>query len=270
MGDLPRSRVQETIAFSHTGVDFFGPLYVKEKKYRNKGRVKVYGCIFVCMCIKAVHIELVSDLTTDAFLAAFRRFTGRRAIPSHVYSDNGTNFVGANNQLRELYALIESEEYKTKIHNYATDQRISWHFNPPLSPHFGDPNDATALTPAHFLVGRPLNMLPEENYENTPINRLSSWKHITKVRQDFWRRWYIEYLRELQKRQKWNNSQYKLEKDTIVILIDKNQPCMRWQLGRIIDVHPGEDDVVRVVTIKTTHGNIKRNATTICPLLSDR
>ncbi|XP_043498684.1 uncharacterized protein LOC122521989 [Polistes fuscatus] len=132
MGDLPRSRVQETIAFSHTGVDFFGPLYVKEKKYRNKGRVKVYGCIFVCMCIKAVHIELVSDLTTDAFLAAFRRFTGRRAIPSHVYSDNGTNFVGANNQLRELYALIESEEFKTKLHNYATDQKNLVALQPPI------------------------------------------------------------------------------------------------------------------------------------------
>ncbi|XP_043496470.1 uncharacterized protein LOC122520475 [Polistes fuscatus] len=253
-----------------------------------------------------------------AFLAAFRRFTGRRAIPAHVYSDNGTNFVGANNQLKDLYALINSDEYKTKIHNFATDQRISWHFNPPLSPHFGglweaavksfkyhfkrvvgetlftyeelntfaveieailnsrplcpissDPNDTTALTPAHFLVGKPLNMSPEENYENVPSNRLSSWKHITKVRQDFWRRWHIEYLRELQKRQKWTNSQYKLEEGMIVILIDKNQPCMRWQLGRITDVHPGEDEVVRVVTVKTIHGTIKRNATTVCPLLNN-
>ncbi|XP_043487123.1 uncharacterized protein LOC122514394 [Polistes fuscatus] len=318
MGDLPKARVQENIAFSHIGVDFFGPLYAKEKKYRNQGRVKIYGCIFVCMCIKAVHIELVSDLSTDAFLAAFRRFTGRRAIPAHVYSDNGTNFVGANNQLKDLYALINSDEYKTKIHNFATDQRISWHFNPPLSPHFGglweaavksfkhhfkrvvgetlftyeelntfaveieailnsrplcpissDPNDTTALTPAHFLVGKPLNKLPEENYENVPSNRLSSWKHITKVRQDFWRRWHIEYLRELQKRQKWTNSQYKHEEGMIVILIDKNQPCMRWQLGRITDVHPGEDEVVQVVTVKTIHGTIKRNATTVCPLLNN-
>ncbi|XP_043505325.1 uncharacterized protein LOC122526181 [Polistes fuscatus] len=136
MGDLPRSLVQEIIAFSHTGVDFFGPLYAKEKEHRNKGHIKIYGCIFVCMCIKAVHLELIRDLTTDAFLAAFRLFTESRAIPSHVYSDNGTNFVGANNHLKDLYAIIESDECKTKIHNFATDQRISWHFNPPLSPHF--------------------------------------------------------------------------------------------------------------------------------------
>ncbi|XP_015189653.1 PREDICTED: uncharacterized protein LOC107073478 [Polistes dominula] len=180
MGDLPSSRVQEATAFSHVGVDFFGPIYAKEKKHRNKGRVKIYGCIFICMTIKAVHIELVSDLTTDAFLAAFRRFVSRRAVPTHIYSDNGTNFVGANNQLRELYALIESKEYKTKVHNFAVDHRISWHFNPPLSPHFGDPNDVTALTPVHFLVERPITTLPEEDYAKTPANRLSSWKHITK------------------------------------------------------------------------------------------
>ncbi|XP_015189418.1 PREDICTED: uncharacterized protein LOC107073335 [Polistes dominula] len=270
------------------------------------------------MTIKAVHIELVSDLTTDAFLAAFRRFVSRRAVPTHIYSDNGTNFVGANNQLRELYDLIESDEYKTKVHNFAVDHRISWHFNPPLSPHFGglweaavksfkhhfkrvvgelfftyeelttfaieieailnsrplcpissDPNDVTALTPAHFLVGRPITTLPEEDYAKTPANRLSSWKHITKVRQDFWRRWHIEYLRELQKRHKWIQPQQKIEKNTIVILIDKNQPCMRWPLGRIVNIHPGQDDIVRVVTVKTVHGVVKRNATTICPLLNN-
>ncbi|XP_015187776.1 PREDICTED: uncharacterized protein LOC107072395 [Polistes dominula] len=124
-GNLPSSRVQEATAFSHVGVDFFGPIYAKEKKYRNKGRVKIYGCIFLCMTIKAVHIELVSDLTTDVFLAAFRRFVSRKTIPTHVYSDNGTNFVRANNQLKKLYALIESDENKTKVHDFAVDCKIS-------------------------------------------------------------------------------------------------------------------------------------------------
>jgi len=127
MADLPKSRVNEAPAFIHVGADFFGPLFIKERKLRNRNRIKAYGCVFVCMATKAVHIEIVSDLTTDEFLGVFRRFTGRRGIPEHVYSDNGTNFVGANNQLRELYALLNSEQFCVDVNNYATKKNIVWH-----------------------------------------------------------------------------------------------------------------------------------------------
>ncbi len=100
-------------------------------------RVKVWGCVFICMSTKAVHLEIVSDCTSEAFLAAFRRFMGRRAIPRHVYSDNGPNFVGANRELRELYALMNSDEFRAQVHDYALRHEITWHFNPPFSPHFG-------------------------------------------------------------------------------------------------------------------------------------
>jgi len=89
------------------------------------------------MTIKAVHLKLVSDLTSDGFLAALRRFTARRGIPKHIYSDNGTNFIGANNQLRELYALLNSEDHKVRISSFACEHRITWHFIPPVAPHFG-------------------------------------------------------------------------------------------------------------------------------------
>ncbi|XP_012542542.1 uncharacterized protein LOC105840211 [Monomorium pharaonis] len=137
MADLPEARVNETPAFLHTGVDFFGPLFIKERKLRNRSRIKAYGCLFVCMTTKAVHVEIVSDLTTDGFLGAFRRFTDRRSIPEHVYSDNGTNFVGANNQLRELNALCQSEFFQTTVDTFAVARNIIWHFNSSLSPHFG-------------------------------------------------------------------------------------------------------------------------------------
>jgi hypothetical protein len=101
MGDLPAIRVREALPFANTGVNFCGPFFIKEKKYHNKVRLKAYVCVFVCL-FKAVHLELVSDLSSDGFLAALRRFIARRGIPNHIFSDNGTNFVGANNQLKEM------------------------------------------------------------------------------------------------------------------------------------------------------------------------
>ena len=315
MADLPKHRTETSVVFHNTGIDFFGPMFIKEKKYRNKGRIKVYGAVFVCMSSKAVHIEIVSDLTTEAFLAALKRFIGRRGIPAHFHSDNGRTFVGANNQLKELYTLLNSEHFQAQIEQFCTVRQISWHFIPPLSPWFGglweaavksfkhhfkrvvgdlmftyeelntlaieieailnsrplctlssDPNDPLALTPAHLLIGQPLTMLPEDNYISVSENRLSSWRLITKARQDFWRRWQIEYLNELQRRQKWLNTASQLEIDSIVLIIDKDQPCMRWQLGRIVEVHPGNDGVVRVATVKTAKSSFKRNTRMLCPL----
>ncbi|XP_053973204.1 uncharacterized protein LOC128873578 [Hylaeus volcanicus] len=112
MAALPKSRVEEVAVFTNVGIDFCGPFFIKEKKKRNKVRLKAYGCIFVCMPVKAIHIEVVSDLSTDSFLGALRRFVGRRGVPTNIYSDNGTNFVEANNQLHEAYALLQSGEFK--------------------------------------------------------------------------------------------------------------------------------------------------------------
>ena len=122
--NLPAPRVQSNAAFSHTGVDYFGPLYIKEKKWRNRTTLKVYGCVFICMSTKAVNIEIVNNLTTDVFLAAFRRFISLRAVPSEVYSDNGTNFVGTNNQLRELEALLENEQFRKEVKSFALQRNI--------------------------------------------------------------------------------------------------------------------------------------------------
>ncbi|XP_015524538.1 uncharacterized protein LOC107227804 [Neodiprion lecontei] len=124
MADLPQARVNGTAAFLRVDVNYFGPVLVKEKKFRNQKFVKSYGCVFVCIATKAVHLEIVSNLSTDAFLAASRRFIGRRGVPTHVFSDNGTNFVGAHKQLRELYALLETEELQQTVATYATQRNI--------------------------------------------------------------------------------------------------------------------------------------------------
>ena len=97
MGDLPKKRLSLERPFLACGIDYCGPFFMKEKRHRNRNKIKIYVAIFVCFATKAVHIELVSDLTTEAFLAALRKFFSRRGLSSDIYSDNGTNFMGARN-----------------------------------------------------------------------------------------------------------------------------------------------------------------------------
>ena len=93
------------------------------------------------MCIrdstKAIHLELVSDLTSDAFLAALKRFIARRGIPTQIFSDNGTNFRRASSTLHELYRLLKSKGFEQATQEFISSQGIKWSFIPPSAPHFG-------------------------------------------------------------------------------------------------------------------------------------
>lgn len=93
--------------------------------------------IFVCFTTKACHIELVTDLTTEAFLASLRRFFARRGKCLNLYSDNGTNFVGANRELKASIEFTKSNSVNNSIVELLANQGIQWHFSPPRSPHFG-------------------------------------------------------------------------------------------------------------------------------------
>lgn len=137
MGQLPAVRTAAARPFTHIGVDYCGPFLLKEKRFRNRNKVKSYACIFICLATKAIHIEIVSDMTTKGFLQALRRLFGRRGRSSSIYSDNGTNFVGAKNELKELYALLQSQDHNKAVQQYLADLEIEWRFNPPYSPHFG-------------------------------------------------------------------------------------------------------------------------------------
>ena len=99
--------------------------------------LKAYIVLFVCFATKAVHLEIVSDLTTEAFLAALRRFVYQRGLPTEIHSDNGTNFVGAWNDLADLYRFLSSDTTSSSIHSYLLTNRISWYCIPERAPHFG-------------------------------------------------------------------------------------------------------------------------------------
>lgn len=137
MGSLPMARTKVVSkAFTCTGVDLCGPIHLKLMKARGMSTQKGYIVIFVCLSTRAIHIEIVTDLTSEAFIASFKRFIGRRGNVAHLYSDNGTNFVGANNILQ-----IEGEqalnEYNTTIQKELANLKTKFHFNPSLSPWMG-------------------------------------------------------------------------------------------------------------------------------------
>lgn len=135
MGNLPVSRINLVNPFYYTGVDFAGPFNVRPWKGRCTKTYKSYICVFACMTVKALHLELVSDLTSEGFLAAYRRFSSRRGPCLHIYSDCGTNFVGAN-KIMEAGLAKYQREWAEQIPPL-TIQGVKWHFNPPSAPHAG-------------------------------------------------------------------------------------------------------------------------------------
>nr|CAH7760091.1 unnamed protein product [Callosobruchus chinensis] len=313
MGMLPKARVTPAPPFHTVGVDYAGPVMIKTKADRGARLTKAYIAVFICFATKAIHLELVSNLTTEAFIGAFRRFTARRGKPAEVWSDNGSNFKGANAELRELASFISSN--KDVLEEDICNTGVNWKFIPAFSPHMGgiweagvkstkkhlrrilgssnltfeefytvltqveavlnsrpmipissSPDDLSALTPSHFLIGRPATTLPDPDLGDIPVSRLSRYQLLQQLQQHFWRRWSREYLTELQQRTKWKLQQGEPRHGALVVLRDDNLPPLYWKLGRIVSLHPGADGAVRVVTVKTSSGAVKRAVARVCVL----
>ena len=130
MANLPAERLQPNKPpFTFVGLDCFGPFIVKSGRTERKR----YGCIYTCLTVRAVHLEVLDTMDADSFLNGFRRFVARRGCPSKVWSDNGTNIIGGRTEL--IKALREVE--KSAIHQYSVQHEIEWHFNPPQASHMG-------------------------------------------------------------------------------------------------------------------------------------
>ena len=130
MADLPKERVLPgDPPFTHVGVDYFGPLYVRQ----GRSNVKRYGCLFTCLVMRAVHIEITNSLDTDGFINALRRFINLRGKPETIYSDNGTNFKAGEREIREALTSWNQRS----IHEFLRQKNIVWKFNPPTASHMG-------------------------------------------------------------------------------------------------------------------------------------
>jgi len=315
MGNLPSSRVVPARPFLRCGVDFAGPFTLRAIPSRSKCTFKAYLAIFICFTTRAVHLEVVSSLSSEAFLATFRRFVSRRGKPSDIYSDCGTNFVGAAKEMKEVSKFLQIPANNNTIANELSKDFIQWHFNPAGAPHMGglweagvksvkfhlyrimgssrltfeelttamaqieaclnsrplcpvsvDPNDFSVLTPGHFLVGAPLTAVPELSLTDVKEGRLSRWQLVQKMTQHFWRRWSGEYISRMQQRPKWLQQSNKIKLNSLVLIKDERYPPLKWKLGRVTELHPGTDGLVRVVSLRTAEGEFQRPVVKVCLL----
>ncbi|XP_023947649.2 uncharacterized protein LOC112052703 [Bicyclus anynana] len=309
MGQLPKSRTQLEFPFLDCNCDYAGPVMIADRVGRGCKLIKSYVAIFICNSTKACHIELVTALSSKAFIAALNRMIARRGKIRSITSDRGTCFTGASTELAQLLVqsdlqgqiaqegiefkfvpsytphfngLAEAAVRSTKHHLKRLLQLTHFTYEEmttclaqieavlnsrPLTPFSSDPTDFSVLTPAHFLIGRPLTTLPHPDIPiDVNINRLDRFKRIETIKQHFWRRFSVEYVGLLQTKTKWTASKGDLNLGALVLIKDKTLPPLLWRLGRITQLYPGNDGVVRVAEVQTQTGLIRRAFNNICPL----
>ena len=308
MADLPEARVTpDKPPFSYVGLDCFGPFSVK----RGRSREKRYGCLFTCMATRAIHLEMLHSLDADSFINGVMRFAARRGTPECVYSDNGTNFVSGERELRDAVMKLHKDQ---KVNGVLLAKQITWHFNPPTASHMGgswerqirtvrkvlvsllkdmvldderlytllcevesivndrpltsvsdDPNDLEALTPSHLLKFRSGHPVPMRGLNETDRFR-RRWKHVQLLAEMFWKRWMLEYLPTLQRRQRWRDEKPNLSVGDLVLMLDDQAPRNQWPLARVSQTFAGADGLVRSVEVKTASGAFRRPITKLCLL----
>lgn len=248
----------------------------------------------------------MSDLSAQGFIAAFRRFVARRGHCSEIWSDNGTNFVGASKELNVLFKKRQ-DNLQPEIAEMVSNEGTRWHFIPPRAPNFGGlweagvkcvkthllkvlgtstltyeemstlltqieaclnsrpicglndhPDDVSALTPSHFLIGEPLVAIPDDQYNSNSMTPLDRWRLVQRITNHFWKRWSMEYLHVLQQRHKWQNKTRAPNTGDVVLIKESSLPPTKWLMAQVVGTHPGPDGEIRVVTLRSNNGLLKR------------
>ena len=286
MAPLPPDRLITTPPFTNVGIDVFGPWQVITRKTRGgQANNKRWAVLFSCLTTRAVHIEVIEEMSTSSFLNALRRLVALRGEVKLLRSDRGTNFVGAEK-------IIGKD--------------IKWIFNPPHASHMGgvwermigiarkildsmfadnstkgnlthevlvtlmaevsavmnsrpitnvsnDPEDPLVLSPALLLTHKNFDKTCHQEQTDIDLKDIyrSQWKRVQHLSNMFWLKWRKEYLQTLQARRKWTETLPNLAVGDVVLLKDKDTLRGQWPLGRISQTMPSEDGKVRkaMVTI---------------------
>lgn len=296
---LPTERVRDAATFEVSGVDLAGPLFLKNSE-------KAWICLFTCGVTRAVHLELLLSLSTDAFLQAFRRFVARRGRPAVIFSDNGTNFSGTET----AFSRIDW----SKVHDYCSVERIKWKFNPPTAAWWGGwwerligivkrllrrtlgrssltySEMETVLCDCESVVNsRPLTYTADNSNELGAITPAMFLMDIREaavpeidvieasslnkrlryrltLKENLRKRFRSEYLGQL--RQQMDVKQFEnIEVDDVVLIGNDNSKRLDWVLGKVIELLPGKDGITRLVRLKTASGEVLRPVQKLYPLL---
>ena len=258
--------------FIYTGIDCFRPLSVNfsRKTRSNQAISKWYGAIFTSWASYVLHIELAGDLSTDSFILALRRFTARRGSPQTTTSNNGANFVGAQQDLSEaiqkiggcMEAMVKvtKRAFKTNVKDrlFMEEALSTFHTevksiinSRPITPASDDIDNFEPITPNHLLLSR-----SSPNYEPSvtnleDINLRKRWRAVEAATEMFWHRWLKKYVPLLTKWKKWNLKNRNFQVGDLFLIAETGVSCSTGPLARILEVKTSSDDIVRVANMKT-------------------
>ena len=266
---LPESRVADEFAYSRVGVDFAGPIYVRDIYSDKPETHKAYIALFTCATSRGLHLELTPDLTASSFLRAFSRFKARQCNPKLVISDNGKTFTDAK---VKAYCLRENFTWKFNVEAapwwggffeqlvrsvklcltkslrnakltfeelYTVLVEIEGVLNSrPLTYVFDEMNEP--LTPSQLSIGRRILSTSTDTAQRQVQADFAALARRAKFLQQtlnhFWNRWRSEYLTELREHHRVNvqaNSRREIRQGDIVIVQEKKQPRQSWRLGKV-------------------------------------
>ncbi|XP_073943295.1 uncharacterized protein [Choristoneura fumiferana] len=294
-GDLPDVRLEHhQRPFTNTGLDYFGPVEVSIGRRREKRWI----ALFTCMTTRAVHLEIVTSLSADSAIMSIRRFAARRGLPTKILSDNGTSFVGANRQMCEFYSdgvqdfaaskciewcfippaapfmggcwerlvktvksallvtLKERSPREELLHTLLLEAEALVNSRPLT--YVTENGQYESLTPFHFLIGTSSNQQTPARLNDGAFSLRKEWQKVLRLSEHFWGRWLKEYLPSLRPKKSTGSQHENLKVDDVVLVVDPDMPRGVWPMGRIVEVFPGRDGIVRVADVATKGGTLRR------------
>ncbi|XP_028415551.1 uncharacterized protein LOC114538623 [Dendronephthya gigantea] len=281
---LPEFRLSNELAFSKIGVDYAGPMYVKDMYSQSKDMHKVYISLYTCASSRALHLDLVPDMTSEAFVRSLERFIGRRGIPALIISDNGKTFKGkeiknfiASRGIKWRYIVEKSpwwggfyermvRSVKRCLKKVLRNARLTYEElltllirvegvlnSRPLTYVYSDEDEP--LTPSHLVLGKRILTVPtqvEIDANDEGKNELlKRKKYLKNVLKHFWKRWKSEYLTQLREQhQPSKKGGPKIKVGDVVLIQEDNVKRLNWPIAVIESLLKGRDGNARAATVR--------------------